>query len=235
MKNKIKAALQQKYPQLGLDDETFEGVASAVETLIKDEANIPAFVEGAKEMLKRYQSIADRTRGELADTKRELEALKAKQVEKPAEPTETPKTAETKQAEQKPETKQTETPDFAKLISDAVSAAVKPLQDELATFKGEQAQKTAVKTAKEKFFANDYAKKYETERDDAWERAIEKFEDTGSKMNADELHDTVMGYFNKYVSRKGVDTKVPFKSEGGSDTENFAAFDRVVAKENEKK
>ena len=230
MKNKIKAALQQKYPQLGLADEVFEGVASAVEPLIKDEANIPAFVDGAEGMLKRYQSIADKTRGELAETKRELEALKAKQVKKPAEPTETPKTED-----QKPETKQTETPDLAKLISDAVSAAVKPLQDELATFKGEQAQKVAVKTAKDKFFANDYAKKYETERDDAWERAIEKFEDTGSKMNAEELHNTVMGYFNKYVSRKGVDTKVPFKSEGNSDTENFAAFDRVVAKDNEKK
>ena len=231
MKNKIKAALQQKYPQLGLADEVFEGVASAVETLIKDEANIPAFVEGADGMLKRYQSIADKTRGELAEAKRELEALKAKLVEKPSEQKETPKPTEPKPTEPKP----AETPDFAKLISDAVSAAVKPLQDELATFKGEQAQKAAVKTAKEKFFANDYAKKYETERDDAWERAIEKFEDTGSKMDADELHDTVMGYFNKYVSRKGVDTKVPFKSEGNSDTENFAAFDRVVAKENEKK
>ncbi len=234
MKNKIKAALQQKYPQLGLDDETFEGVASAVETLIKDEANIPAFVEGAKEMLKRYQSIADRTRGELADTKRELEALKAKQVEKPAEPTETPKTAETKQAETQADQKQAETPAkddrFDQLLNE-----LKTLREEVSSFKGEQAQKVAVKTAKEKFFANDYAKKYETERDDAWERAIEKFEDTGGKMNADELHDTVMGYFNKYVSRKGVDTKVPFKSEGGSDTENFAAFDRVVAKENEKK
>ena len=181
-------------------------------------------------MLKRYQSIADKTRGELAETKRELEALKAKQVEKPAEQKETPKEM-TKPEEQKP----TEQPDLSKLISEAVSAAVKPLQDELASFKGEQAQKVVVKTAKEKFFANDYAKKYETERDDAWERAIEKFEDTGSKMNADELHDRAMGYFNKYVSHKGVDTKVPFKSEGNSDTENFAAFDRVVAKENEKK
>jgi len=227
MKNKIKAALQQKYPQLGLADEVFEGVASAVETLIPDEAAIPAFVEGAEGMLKRYQSIADKTRGELAEAKRELEALKAKQVEKPAEPKDAPKSQE--------EPKPAETSDLSKLISEAVSAAVKPLQDELASFKGEQAQKAAVKTAKEKFFANDYAKKYETERDDAWERAIEKFEDTGSKMNVDELHNTAMGYFNKYVSRKGVDTKVPFKSEGNSDTENFSAFDRVVAKENEKK
>lgn len=234
MKNKIKAALQQKYPQLGLADEVFERVASAVETLIKDEANIPAFVDGAEGMLKQYQSIADRTRGELAETKRELEALKAKQVEKKDEHTETQKTAETKQAERKSETKQTESAAkddrFDQLLNE-----LKTLREEMSSFKGEQAQKIAVKTAKEKFFANDYAKKYETERDDAWERAIEKFEDTGSKMNADELHDTVMGYFNKYVSRKGVDTKVPFKSEGGSDTENFAAFDRVVAKENEKK
>ena len=229
MKQKIKAALQQKYPQLGLADEVFEGVASAVETLITDEANIPAFVEGAEGMLKRYQSIADKTRGELAETKRELEALKAKAAQ-PAEPT-----APAAPAEPTTQPAPAETPDFAKLISDAVSAAVKPLQDELASFKGDAAKKSAIKTAKDTFFANDYAKKYETERDDAWERALEKFEDTGSKMTADELHTAAMGYFNKYVSRKGVDTTQPFKSEGNSDTENFAAFDRVVAKENENK
>lgn len=236
MKTKIKAALQQKYPQLGLADEVFEGVASAVETLIKDEADIPAFVEGAEGMLKRYQADADKMRGhkklsdDLAASRKRTEELEAK----------------IKELEGKGDGNgsgsgdgsgdgQGKTDDLLKLISEAVSAAVKPLQDELATFKGEQTQKIAIKTAKDKFFANDYAKKYETERDDAWERAMEKFEDTGSKMNADELHNTVMGYFNKYVSRKGVDLTQPFKpDDGGSGTENFDAFDRVIAKENEK-
>lgn len=219
MKEKIKAALQQKYPQLGLADEVFDGVASAAETIIKDEADIPAFVESAEGMLKRYQSIADKTRGDLAAEKKRTEVLEAKIKELEEKVKVDGSNGNVNDNTGGGGEKQTQTPELAKLISEAVSAAVKPLQDELATFKGEQAQKTAVKVAKDKFFENDYAKKYETERDDAWERAMEKFEDTGSKMNADELHDTVMGYFNKYVSRKGVDTTKPFNGEGNGGEE----------------
>lgn len=232
MKQKIKAALQQKYPQLGLADEVFEGVASAVETLITDEANIPAFVEGAKGMLKRYQADDDKMRGhkklsdDLAAEKKRAAELEAKIKELEGKPTPAPTPTD--------EPKPTENPTKDDRI-DQLLNELKTLREEVSSFKGDAAKKSAIKTAKDTFFANDYAKKYETERDDAWERALEKFEDTGSKMTADELHTAAMGYFNKYVSRKGVDTTQPFKSEGNSDTENFAAFDRVVAKENENK
>lgn len=214
MKTKIKAALQQKYPQLGLADEVFEGVASAVETLIADEAGIPAFVDGAEAMLKRYQSYADKLRGQnklnddLAAANKRAEELEAKVKElegKQTPPTQTPPAEPAKEPDGGK--------DLAELIAKTVSEALKPLQDDLNAFKGERDKTTAVSAAKEAFFANEYAKKYTTERDDAWERAVEVNDLTGGKMNAEELGKKAMEYFDRLVARKDVDTSKPFKPE----------------------
>lgn len=205
MKDKIEAGLKQAYPQLGLDDETFEGVAAAAETFIKDEADIPNFVKGAEKMLKRYQSIADVARGEASRAKKELEDLKAKAT---AEPQPTPKAEEPK-----PETKP-EVPDFAKLISEAVSAAVKPFKDELDAMKAEGLTKTAIKDGKDLFFANKLAESYKNEAEDSWDRALEYNELSGSKMTAKELSEKAKGYFDKAVSRKGVDVQKAYESAG---------------------
>ena len=201
MKDKIEAGLKQAYPQLGLDDETFEGVAAAAETFIKDEADIPNFVKGAEKMLKRYQSIADVARGEASRAKKELEDLKAKAT---AEPQPTPKAEEPKP----------EVPDFAKLISEAVSAAVKPFKDELDAMKAEGLTKTAIKDGKDLFFANKLAESYKNEAEDSWDRALEYNELSGSKMTAKELSEKAKGYFDKMVSRKGVDIKKAYESAG---------------------
>lgn len=199
MKDKIEAGLKQAYPQLGLDDETFEGVAAAAETFIKDEADIPNFVKGAEKMLKRYQSIADVARGEASRAKKELEDLKAKATEPP-----TPKAEEPKP----------EVPDFAKLISEAVSAAVKPFKDELDAMKAEGLTKTAIKDGKDLFFANKLAESYKNEAEDSWDRALEYNELSGSKMTAKELSDKAKVYFDKAVSRKGVDVQKAYESAG---------------------
>ena len=204
MKEKIEAGLKQAYPQLGLDDETFEGVAAAAETFIKDEADIPNFVKGAEKMLKRYQSIADVARGEASRAKKELEDLKAKAT---AQPQPTPKAEEPK-----PETNPM--PDFAKLISEAVSAAVKPFKDELDAMKAEGLTKTAIKDGKDLFFANKLAESYKNEAEDSWDRALEYNELSGSKMTAKELSDKAKGYFDKAVSRKGVDVQKAYESAG---------------------
>ena len=208
MKDKIKAGLQQAYPHLGLDDETFEGVAAAAETFIKDEADIPNFVKGAERMLKRYQSIADAARGEASRAKKELEELKAKAATpKPEEPKEEAK------PEAKPEVKP-EVPDFTKLISEAVSAAVKPFKDELDAMKAEGLTKTAIKDGKDLFFANKLAESYKNEAEDSWDRALEYNELSGSKMTAKELSDKAKVYFDKAVSRKGVDVQKAYESAG---------------------
>lgn len=204
MKQKIKEALQQKYKNLGLNEEVFERVAASAETFITEET-LGNFVDGAGtlELLKNYQSFADKARGFDSQEKKRADDLAQKLAEAEAKLKDTGGEDEGKQQ-----------PDnIAELIQNAVTAAVQPLQAELAAFKGENAAKQALKDAKDKFFANDYAKKFTQERDDAWERAIELNEATGSKMSAEELGEKAMGYFNKSVARKGVDTTKPFEAQ----------------------
>lgn len=209
MKQKIKEALQQEYKNLGLNDEAFEGVAAFGETFGVNEDTLANFVKGAKEMLKKMQSDADKAR----NGNKQVEELKAKLAEAEA------KIAEGKQKEEK---RNEGNPDLAKLIADAVTAAVQPLNDELANIKQTRTAEDAFNTAKTNFFGNDYAKKYTDERDMAWDRAVEVFELTGKKMTAEELQTKAMGYFNTQVSKKGVDTSKPFENEGnGDDAPNF--------------
>ena len=210
MKQKIKEALQQEYKNLGLNDEAFEGVAAFGETLGINEETLANFVKGAKDLLKREQSNADKVRNANATAAKQVEELKAKLAEAEA------KLAKEKPSEEKPqeEKPQEEKPDFAKLIAEAVTAAVQPLQTELANIKHTRSAEDAFNLAKTNFFGNDYAKKYTDERDMAWERAVEINDLTGKKMTAEELQTKAMGYFNNLVSKKGVDTSKPFESEG---------------------
>lgn len=208
MKTKIKEALQQEYKNLGLNDEAFEGVAAFGETFGVNEDTLANFVKGAKEMLKKMQSDADKAR----NGNKQVEELKAKLAEAEA------KLAKEKPSEEKP---QEEKPDLAKLIAEAVTAAVQPLQTELANIKHTRSAEDAFNLAKTNFFGNDYAKKYTDERDQAWERAVEINDLTGKKMTAEELQTKAMGYFNNLVSKKGVDTSKPFESEGDGNDSKF--------------
>lgn len=201
MKQKIKEALQQEYKNLGLNDEAFERVAAFGETLGINEETLANFVKGANDTLKKMQSDADKLRNADANGKKQVEDLKAKLAE-----------VEAKLATEKP--KEETTLDIAKLIADAVTAAVQPLQSELANIKHTRSAEDAFNLAKTNFFGNDYAKKYTDERDQAWERAVEINDLTGKKMTAEELQAKAMGYFNNLVSKKGVDTSKPFESEG---------------------
>ena len=76
MKKKIMDALQQKYKNLGLENEVFERVASSVETFITDET-LDAFVANAEGMLKSYQSMGDKHRAALADAKKKQDEIQA--------------------------------------------------------------------------------------------------------------------------------------------------------------
>ena len=218
MKQKIKEALQQAYKNLGLNDEAFEGVAAFGETLGINEETLANFVKGAKDLLKREQSNADKVRNANATTAKQVEELMAKLAE-----------AEAKLATEKP--KEDTTPDIAKLITEAVTAAVQPLQSELANIKHTRSAEDAFNLAKTNFFGNDYAKKYTDERDQAWERAVEINDLTGKKMTAEELQAKAMGYFNNLVSKKGVDTSKPFENEGSAETLDFAEDKAILVKE----
>ena len=160
MKKKIMDALQQKYKNLGLENEVFERVASSVETFITDET-LDAFVAGAEGMLKSYQSMGDKHRAALAEAKKKQDEIQAQLDEalKKVNPV-PPK----KEEDDKPE-------DLKAIIAAAVADAVKPLQEKISGFEGETAAKQVYNGAKDGFFANDYAKKYTAERDAAWKIA----------------------------------------------------------------
>lgn len=221
MKQKIKEALQQAYKNLGLNEEAFDGVAAFGETIGTTEETLANFVKGAESLLKREQSNADKVRNANAESKKQVEELKAKLAEVEAK----------MNGNQKPQEKPQETPDFAKLVSEAVTAAVQPFKDELAALKGAKSAEDAFNTAKSAFYGNDYAKKYTDERDYAWERAVEINEATGKKMTAEELKERAMGYFNKAVAKKGVDTTKPFESEGEGKTIDFSETKAYLQKE----
>lgn len=217
MKNKIKEALKQEYKNLGLGDEAFDGVAAFGETVVKEEKDIEGFVKNAGPMLKPFQSSADRMRTENAELKKQIEELKAKQNpagnEPPANPNPNPN------QNQEPEPKQ----DIAALVAQAVKAEVSPLTEQLNAYKtkleayeSKESIKALVSNAKAKFESNDYVKAYKDEATDAWERAIELNEASGNKLSEQELLDKAMGYFNKAVSKKGVDIEKPFESTGGN-------------------
>lgn len=216
MRQKIKEALQQEYKNLGLNDEAFEGVAAFGETLGINEESMANFIKGAKDLLKREQSNADKMRNVRSESTKQVEELKAKLAEVEAS-LKTPKD----------EPKE----DIAKLLEEKLNALVNPLLERINTFESNKSAEDAFKSAKEAFFGNDYAKKYIDERDLAWERAVEINDALGKKMTADELQTKAMGYFNNLVSKKGVDTSKPFKSEGDSKTLDFSDDIKILESE----
>ena len=222
MKKKIMDALQQKYKNLGLENEVFERVASSVETFITDET-LDAFVAGAEGMLKSYQSMGDKHRAALAEAKKKQDEIQSQLDEalKKVNKQEPPK----KEEEDKPE-------DLKAIIAAAVADAVKPLQEKISGFEGETAAKQVYNGAKDGFFANDYAKKYTAERDTAWKIAERLFEAGGKKMKMEELQKEAMDTFNTLVAAKGVDTSKPFpKDPDGAKPFDFSDEKKILEKE----
>ena len=208
MKQKLLNALKEGHKNLGLAESAFERVATFGETFIKSDEQIADFVAKALPMLKAEQSAADKVRTELNAKIKGLEGEKAELEAK--------LTGNNPNPAPEPPKPEPNPADMAKIIADAVAAAIKPISDELAGFKAEQSAKNAIATAEATFKGNDYVKKYADEATDAWERATEMYEATGKSWTAEQLNERAMGYFNKAVAKKGVDTTKPFESEGGS-------------------
>ena len=235
MKQKIKEALKQQYGtrankelgqlQLGLSDEVFERVAASVETFITDESQIAGFVasENTLNLLKSYQSMADKIR--------DLERVNPQPNNEPPKPSDN---GNQPQPKTDPEP-QGEMAQLIKLMQEQNEQMRK--QNEALTarfdaFEAERNAKSAFSTAEATFKGNDYVKKYADEATDAWERATEMYEATGKKWNAQELQEKAMGYFNRAVAKKGVDTSKPFESDGGGgETDaDFSSFERAAQK-----
>lgn len=204
MKKKIEDALRTEYASLGLSDKTIGRLAEYVQGKVEKEEDIATAVKGDDVKL-----IAKSIQGEIDGLKRAKETAenaladyKAKHPEKDPDPDPDPDPDQQK-------------PDIAKIVADAVAAAVKPVQEAFETFKSQTTAKEAKTLAKTKFYENKWTTKFKVEADDAWERAEELNAAKGDSMSQEELTTKATEYFNKLVQRKGADATKPFQDDGG--------------------
>lgn len=149
MKGKILVALKTKYKTFGFGDKAFDGVADYLSKTVTEESQIETAISGVEGLLKAFQGDIDTVRNEKSGLQKQLDELKNK-IENPnPNPNSNPK----------PEDKKD---DMATIIANAVSAAVKPLSDELAQFKAEKSQATRQEQimAKEYGIPETFAKRY---------------------------------------------------------------------------
>ena len=220
MKQRIIDALKTKYKSFGLSNEAYDRIASALEkTVTKEEeiADAIAKVETMNLIATELQKMRDTEIQRRTDLQREHDDYKAKHPEKDPDPNPDP---------------DPQKPDIAKIVADAVAAAVKPVQEALDAYKAQNTAKEAVATAKEAFYANKWTTKYKDEADDAWEIATKLNDAKGGKMTHDELVTEVTALFNKAVQRKGVDATKPFEAEGNK-PEKFDFSDQAKYLESE--
>lgn len=197
MKKKIEEALSAEYKGLGLSEKTIGRLADYLMGSVEKEEDIATAVKGDAVKL-----LATSIQGEIAGLQRAKQTAEAALSDYKA-----------KHPEQKEEEVGEQKPDLAKTIADAIAAAVAPLTQKIETLENANSTKAALEGARASFFGNDYAKKYTDEANDAWERAVELNEATGNKMTAGQLNEKATGYFNKAVSRRGVDTSKPFVAD----------------------
>lgn len=210
MKKKIEDALKTEYASLGLSDKTISRLATYLEGSVEKEEDIATAVKRDDVVLiaKSIQGEIDGIQKAKKKAEEDLADYKAKHPEKKNDDDE---------GGNKPPTKQSDDPDVAKLVAEAVAAAIAPLQKSLDDYKSLNSAKEAKTLAKETFFGNKWTEKFTDEAEDAWERAVELNEAQGGKMTAEELASKANGYFKKAVSRKGTDVSKPFDSDGDKD------------------
>ncbi len=211
MEKKIKEALRQEYKgRLELDEEQLDGVAAFVATFVSNEAKIEEAVKNGATftMLKSYQRMLDRDRA-----KRKTESEQGQRN------SDTGNQSESQQG--------FDVNALLERFNAAIEAKLNPLQEKLTAFETAQIAKDVYTTAETSFKGNAYVKMYSDEASDAWDRAKEMYEATGKKWTADEFSSKAMGYFNKAVGKRGVDTTRPItegNTGGASQADKDKAF-----------
>ena len=212
MKKKIEEALSAEYKGLGLGEKTIGRLADYIVSKgsVTKEEEIDAAVKGDDVKL-----LATSIQGEVAGLKRAKETAETALADYKAKHPE--QNNDEQQDDDDPDPNQQQ--DITKVVEAAIAKAVAPLTDKIVALENLNSTKAALAGAREKFFGGDYAKKYKDDAEDAWDRAVEMNEALGNKMTADELAEKATGYFNKYVSRKGVDTSKPFVADTRAEDE----------------
>lgn len=203
MKKKIEDALRTEYAGLGLSDKTIGRLADYVLGSVEKEEDIVTAVKGdaVKLIAKSIQGEIDGIQKAKKKAEDDLAEYKAKHPETDVDD----KGGNDGEGEKKL--------DWAATLEAAIAKAVTPLTEKISALENANSTKAALTGAREIFFGGDYAKKYKDEASDAWDRAVEMNEATGSKMTAEQLAEKASGYFNKAVARKGVDTSKPFVAD----------------------
>ena len=206
LKEQILEALKTKYKAYGLSNDALDRIASLREKTVEKEEDIEGAVADATTLdliAKEIQRQRDQAIQRNSESQRAFEAYKAAH----------PEPDKDKGGEGNEGKEGEGSPDIASIVKAAIAEAVAPLNEKITALETSNTAKAALSSAHESFFNGDYAKKYKDQADEAWERAVELNEATGSKMTAEELSAKASGYFNKAVSRLGVDTSQPFKAD----------------------
>lgn len=204
LKEQILEALKTKYKAYGLSNDALDRIASLREKTVEKAEDIEGAVADATTLdliAKEIQRQRDQAIQKNSESQRAFEAYKAAHPE--------PDKGGAGDDDKNKATSQ----DIASIVKAAVADAVAPLNDKITALETSKSAEAALSTAHSSFFNGDYAKKYKDQATDAWERAVELNEATGNKMTAEELAAKASGYFNKAVSRLGVDTSKPFQAD----------------------
>lgn len=204
LKEQILEALKTKYKAYGLSNDALDRIASLREKTVEKAEDIEGAVADATTLdliAKEIQRQRDQAIQKNSETQRAFEAYKAAHPE--------PDKGGAGDDDKNKATSQ----DIASIVKAAVADAVAPLNEKITALETLKSAEAALSTAHSSFFNGDYAKKYKDQATDAWERAVELNEATGNKMTAEELAAKASGYFNKAVSRLGVDTSKPFQAD----------------------
>ena len=204
LKEQILEALKTKYKAYGLSNDALDRIASLREKTVEKAEDIEGAVADATTLdliAKEIQRQRDQAIQKNSESQRAFEAYKAAHPE--------PDKGGAGDDDNNKATSQ----DIASIVKAAVADAVAPLNEKITALETSKSAEAALSTAHSSFFNGDYAKKYKDQATDAWERAVELNEATGNKMTAEELAAKASGYFNKAVSRLGVDTSKPFQAD----------------------
>ena len=204
LKEQILEALKTKYKAYGLSNDALDRIASLREKTVEKAEDIEGAVADATTLdliAKEIQRQRDQAIQKNSESQRAFEAYKAAHPE--------PDKGGAGDDGKNKATSQ----DIASIVKAAVADAVAPLNEKITALETSKSAEAALSTAHSSFFNGDYAKKYKDQATDAWERAVELNEATGNKMTAEELAAKASGYFNKAVSRLGVDTSKPFQAD----------------------
>ena len=204
LKEQILEALKTKYKAYGLSNDALDRIASLREKTVEKAEDIEGAVADATTLdliAKEIQRQRDQAIQKNSESQRAFEAYKAAHPE-PDKGGEGDKDKDKDNGQ-----------DIASIVKAAVADAVAPLNEKITALETSKSAEAALSKAHSSFFNGDYAKKYKDQATDAWERAVELNEATGNKMTAEELAAKASGYFNKAVSRLGVDTSKPFQAD----------------------